>query len=52
MTQPFDDFDTQLQPEDLQCDNPIDFDFDEADWDAQFEQRHWEDMNGEYPDEE
>ncbi len=27
MPHDFDDFDTQIQPEELQCDNPIDSDF-------------------------
>jgi hypothetical protein len=41
MPNTFDDFDTQIQPEELQCDNPTDWDF---------EQMQWEYMNGEFPD--
>ncbi len=60
MTLIFDDFDTKIQPEELQPDYPEDWGLDERfetdnrpdapDWHD--EEIQWEYMNGEYPDEE
>jgi hypothetical protein len=36
-----DDFDSMVQPEDIQCDNPIDSDFDE--WGDMHDADHWDD---------